>query len=563
MKRKLIIQYSLVMTLAVMLFIALAALLARNNLSNLTERHLRNYLEVVSNQYESYQQGNELVTSYQVIEADIRITVIDPLGNVMSDSSGNLSENHLSRPEFQNLDSIYVRHSTTLNKTMMYIARGMDDGGYLRVAIPSANILPFLNDFILFSIIIGFSIILLSSFLISVATDRTLKPLKETVSALNAVVRGEYVEKLPLEQSHELNQIINNINTISKLTANTINELNTEKQKLDFILNRMDQGLCVLNSEKNVVLVNRFIENLFHYSEPTHYQKDYRYLFLDHSIHQAVNYADDYEEGYISYLSFKDRFYSLSVNKILTSWSNLGIYLLVFNDITSMKQLETLKRDFFVNASHELKSPLTSIIGASELITSNLVSSPEDIKDLSERILLEAKRMSFLVQDMLDLSKYENSIITKNETNVDLVRLINDIKDHLAPVAKQKNIEIITHLEPISYVVDYEHMVQLIRNLMDNAIQYGKENGHVTVKLYQLGSAINLEVIDDGIGIPKAEQSRVFERFYRVDKARSKKTGGTGLGLAIVKHICAIYHATILLESEVNVGTKVLVTFNN
>lgn len=551
------------MTFAVVLFVALAALLSRNNLNNLTERHLKNYLEVVSEQYVTYQEGTDLVSDFQTIEADIRITIIDPLGNVIADSAGNLTENHLSRPEFQNLETIFIRHSATTNKTMMYIARNMDDGGYLRVAIPQANILPFLNDFILFSILIGFSIILLSAFLINIATDRTLRPLKETVASLNSVAKGEYTERLPLEQSQELNQIINDINTISKLISNTISELNTEKQKLDFILNRMDQGLCVLDAEKIVVLVNRFIENLFHYSETTHYLKDYRYLFLDHAIHLAVEKADEYDEGYLSYISINDCYYSLSVNKVQTAWSHLGMYLLVFNDITALKQIETLKRDFFVNASHELKSPLTSIIGASELITSDLVSSNEEIKDLSQRILQEANRMSNLVQDMLNLSKYENNIITKNETSVDLAQLINDIKINLEPIAKQKNIELITHLENIIYIADYEHMMQLIRNLMDNAIQYGKENGHVTVNLYQLGSTIKIEVIDDGIGIPKEDQTRVFERFYRVDKARSKKTGGTGLGLAIVKHICAVYHATISLESEVNLGTKIVITFNS
>ncbi len=561
MKRKLIIQYSLIMTFAVVLFIVLAALLTRNNLNNVTKHHLENYLEAVSLNYDTYQNGSDLVTQYQTIEADIRITVLDPIGNVVSDSSGSPLDNHLSRPEFQDLGTIYIRHSDTLNKTLMYVARQMDDDGYLRVAIPLANILPFINDFILFSILIGIAIIVLTAFLVKIATDRTLKPLKETVASLNAVAKGEYVERLPLEQSEELNQIINDINDISKMIATNINDLNSEKQKIDFVLNRMDQGLCVLNSEKKVVLVNRFVENLFQYSAEAHNHKDFHYLFRDKVIHQVIEESDGTEEGLLVYLNINDRHYSLTVNKMSASWNNVGLYLMVFNDITSMKQIETLKRDFFVNASHELKSPLTSIMGASELIAANLVSNPDEIKDLTGRILQEAQRMSNLVQDMLNLSKYENNILSKNETSVDLSMVVNEVKANLEPLANQKNIEIIMHLEPITITADYEHMVQLIRNLMDNAIQYGVNHGHVTVKLYRLGPSIKLEVIDDGIGIPKIDQSRVFERFYRVDKARSKKTGGTGLGLAIVKHICAMYHANITLESEVNVGTKIMVTF--
>ena len=561
MKRKLIIQYSLIMTFAVILFIILAALLTRNNLNNITKHHLENYLEAVSINYDTYQNADELVDMYQMIEADVRITVLDPIGNVISDSAGSPLDNHLSRPEFQDLGTIYVRHSDTLNKTLMYIASEMDDGGYLRVAIPLANILPFINDFILFSFLIGVAIIVLTAFLIKVATDRTLKPLKDTVASLNAVAKGEYVERLPLENSEELNQIINDINDISKLIATNINELNSEKQKIDFILNRMDQGLCVLNSDKKVVLVNRFVENLFRYSVDLHHDKDYHYLFRDQFIHQAIEDADLASEGLLIYLSMDNRYYSLSINKMSATWNNVGLYLMVFNDITSMKQIETLKKDFFVNASHELKSPLTSIMGASELITSNLVSNPDEIKDLTGRILQEAQRMSNLVQDMLNLSKYENNIISKKETIVDLSMVVTDVKTNLSSLANQKNIEIITYLEPITILADYEHMVQLVRNLMDNAIQYGVEHGHVTVKLYHLGSQINLEVSDDGIGIPKEDQSRVFERFYRVDKARSKKTGGTGLGLAIVKHICAMYHAQISLESQLNIGTKISISF--
>jgi len=380
MKRKLIIQYSLIMTFAVVLFIILAALLTRNNLNNITKHHLENYLEAVSLNYDTYQAGDDLVAQYQTIEADIRITVLDPIGNVIADSSGNPLDNHLSHPEFQNLETIYIRHSDTLNKTLMYIARGMDDGGYLRVAIPLANILPFINDFILFSILIGIAIIALTAVLVKIATDRTLKPLKDTVASLNAVAKGEYVERLPLEQSEELNQIINDINDISKMIAININDLNSEKQKVDFILNRMDQGLCVLNSEKKVVLVNRFVENLFQYSTEKHYQKDFHYLYRDKAIHQVIEEADTTEEGLLAYLNMNNRHYSLTVNKMSASWNNVGLYLLVFNDITSMKQIETLKRDFFVNASHELKSPLTSIIGASELIATNLVSNPDGVK---------------------------------------------------------------------------------------------------------------------------------------------------------------------------------------
>jgi two-component system phosphate regulon sensor histidine kinase PhoR len=548
------------MIFAIILFAIGASIIASHNLNNVTEHNLEQYLDIVSDDYTSYLDTITLLQNYADYDQTLRITVLDPSGVVVADSILISTENHLLRPEIVNIGEAFIRYSETLNKRMMYMAMEMDDGGYLRVAIPTSSFIPFLNDFIGLSIVIGTLIIIGAYFLVGIATNKTLAPLRETVSSLSAVAKGEYIERLPLEQSEELNQIINDINDISRMIATNINELNIEKQKIDFILNHMEQGLCVLDANLRVVLVNRFVENLFQFKPDLNLNKDYLYLFRNPVVQKIITDISSNEEGLLAFFSENDREYSVSASKTKTSWSHTELLLLIFSDITAMKQIETLKRDFFVNASHELKSPLTSIIGASELISSNIVSKPEEIKDLADRVLQEAKRMNNLVGDMLSLSKYENPLLSKNEVLVEFDTLIKEVSASLESQAFSKKIELITYLEPVSLMADYEHLTQLVRNLMDNAIQYGVENGHVTVKLYQLGEDIRLEVIDDGIGIPKEYQTRVFERFYRVDKARSKKTGGTGLGLAIVKHICAIYRAQISLESEPNKGTKIQIT---
>ncbi len=560
MKRKIILNYTLIMIFAIILFAIGASIIASHNLNNVTEHNLEQYLDIVSDDYTSYLDTITLLQNYADYDQTLRITVLDPSGVVVADSILISTENHLLRPEIVNIGEAFIRYSETLNKRMMYMAMEMDDGGYLRVAIPTSSFIPFLNDFIGLSIVIGTLIIIGAYFLVGIATNKTLAPLRETVSSLSAVAKGEYIERLPLEQSEELNQIINDINDISRMIATNINELNIEKQKIDFILNHMEQGLCVLDANLRVVLVNRFVENLFQFKPDLNLNKDYLYLFRNPVVQKIITDISSNEEGLLAFFSENDREYSVSASKTKTSWSHTELLLLIFSDITAMKQIETLKRDFFVNASHELKSPLTSIIGASELISSNIVSKPEEIKDLADRVLQEAKRMNNLVGDMLSLSKYENPLLSKNEVLVEFDTLIKEVSASLESQAFSKKIELITYLEPVSLMADYEHLTQLVRNLMDNAIQYGVENGHVTVKLYQLGEDIRLEVIDDGIGIPKEYQTRVFERFYRVDKARSKKTGGTGLGLAIVKHICAIYRAQISLESEPNKGTKIQIT---
>ena len=560
MKRKISLQYSFIVVMAIIIFSVGASLIARINLNRVTEHHLELYLNMIENDYVSYDTGTQLVQKYTSINQDVRITILNPTGTVVADTNITPEDNHLSRPEFVDLGTAYIRYSDTLDKKMMYIAEEMDDGGYLRVAISISSILPFLSDFILFSIIIGIIIIIAAAFLISMTTNKALAPLKETVQSLHAVARGEYLEKMPLEQSEEMNQIINDINAISRMISENISLLNVEKRKLEFILNRMDQGLCVLDSKQNVILVNQFVESLFQYRTELNLNKAYLYLFRNPIIQKIIEDLRSGEENLVSFFTENDRFYSVSANRMTASWEKKEMTLLIFNDITAMRQIETLKRDFFINASHELKSPLTSIIGSSELISSKIVTKPEEITDLANRILQEANRMNNLVIDMLNLSKYENNLLSRADVEVDLSVVVQDVLKSLEPLALSKHIELISHLEAVTLQADYEHMTQLVRNLTDNAIQYGVENGHVTVKLYSLGNHIRLEVIDDGIGIPKADQSRVFERFYRVDKARSKKTGGTGLGLSIVKHICAMYHAQISLESEPNKGTTITIT---
>ncbi len=560
MKRKISLQYSLIVIIAIIAFSVGATLIARNNINRVTEHHLEYYLSIIENDYSSFDNGTVLVQKYSTVIQDVRITILNPEGMVVADTNITPDDNHLTRPEFVDLGTPYIRYSETLDKKMMYLAEEMPDGGYLRVAISISSILPFLNDFILFAIFIGTLIIILAVFLITLTTNKALAPLKETVQSLNAVAQGEYIEKLPLEQSEEMNSIINDINDISRMISSNINLLNIEKRKLEFILNRMDQGLCVLDSEQNVIMVNQFVEGLFQYRTELNLNKAYLYLFRNPVIQKIIEDLRSGEENLVSFFSENDRFYSVSANKMIASWEKKEMTLLIFNDITAMKQLETLKRDFFINASHELKSPLTSIIGSSELISSKIVQNPDEITDLASRILQEANRMNNLVIDMLNLSKYENNLLSRADVEVDLSLIVQDVFKSLEPLAQSKHIELISYLEPVIFRADYEHMTQLVRNLTDNAIQYGVENGHVTVKLYTLGDKIRLEVIDDGIGIPKADQSRVFERFYRVDKARSKKTGGTGLGLSIVKHICAMYHAQIALESELNKGTTITIT---
>lgn len=215
-----------------------------------------------------------------------------------------------------------------------------------------------------------------------------------------------------------------------------------------------------------------------------------------------------------------------------------------------------MKREFFANASHELKSPLTSIIGYQQMIYEGIIDDEISIMEATQKTIKEASRMNKIIIDMLELSKLESEIEVKKEI-VKINQIVQDILNNYQSEIGSKKINIFSNIIDMNLNMNLNHAIELIRNLIDNAIKYNKENGIIRIILNNQLFSIE----DTGIGIPLEDQIRVFERFYRVDKGKSKEVGGTGLGLAIVKHICSIYKFELKLESKINLGTKITVFF--
>jgi two-component system phosphate regulon sensor histidine kinase PhoR len=262
-------------------------------------------------------------------------------------------------------------------------------------------------------------------------------------------------------------------------------------------------------------------------------------------------------------LHIKDGYYSVSISYLEKNWLNQPSVILLFTDITAIKNIENLKKDFFDNASHELKSPLTSIIGSSDIILQGMAKDDKMILDLASRISEEAKRMNNLVMDMLMLSRYENQTQIVVRQDIDINSILNEVTNSLVDLIKKKNANI--NIESRSYYINanYDEMFQLLKNLIENSVKYGKNEGNVNVSIKKDEKNLIINVSDNGIGIPKEDQNRIFERFYRVDKARSNSAGGTGLGLSIVKHIVMNYEGHIELESVEDKGTSITVYIPN
>lgn len=559
MKRRTILQYSILVFFALTAFVIGSALLVRNNLNKVSELHLNQYLSVVKLDYQNQLTPNQIVAKYISLSENLRITIIASDGTVLADTLADVTENHGNRPEVLEPGTVFIRYSDTLGKRMLYLANQMSNGVFVRVAIPESSLLPFLNDFVGFSILVSAVIITIAIVLIVGLVNLNIRPLKAIEMSLSSIASGGYAETLPLEKDDEVNRIVSRLNEINRLLADNLQTLSLEKQKNDFLLNQMSQGLAVLNQKGEMILLNRFLKELFHLEKTFVIHQHYLYVFRIQSLQQTIEKVYQDHEFATSFFEWERKYYSITAHYLDSAWDQLPCVLLLVNDVTQIKDVEITKRDFFANASHELKSPLTSIIGASELITAGFTKTMEDAKDLATRILQEAQRMNRLVLDMLSLSKYENIIIHRGTQMVDLVSVVEDVKHRLIMVAHEKQISIDTKLASVVLQGDYEHLYELIQNVVENSIKYGKVGGFVRVTIEKDQQSAKIEVEDNGIGIPKAEHNRVFERFYRIDKSRSQKVSGTGLGLSIVKHIVMLYQGQIHLVSEPNIGTKITI----
>lgn len=557
MKRKISFQFIIIILVSLTIFIIGASLIAKNSLNNATKLNLEKYLTIVSKDYESLNE-TEIIEKYKEIDDYLRITFIASDGVVIADSIADNLDNHLNRPEIVNPGEIYIRHSDTLKIDMMYIASELDDG-YIRVAIPTASILDFLNDFIALSIVIGFFIVLLSLATSSYLINQSLKPLQDIKVILRDINRGEFQEILPILKYDEINSLVKEINEINETISKNIASLKSEKMKSDFLLNHMNQGICVLNEDAKIVLLNDYLKNLYNFNIDYNINKDYRYLFRDEKIQEAIKKVYEKKTDYLFNVELDDNHYAVSIIYSDKDYSDNASVILIYSDITASKNIEKLKRDFFVNASHELKSPLTTIIGSSDLIANGIVTDEATRKDLIERIGSEAKRMNNLVMDMLVLSEQENKNTKKEKQVINIKRTVEEVINNLAIIAEKKDLQIITNVVDANIYINSEEIYQLIKNILENALKYSKNNGKVWIEISYDSDNLLITIKDNGIGIPKQDLTRVFERFYRVDKARSNSIGGTGLGLSIVKHIVMNYNGSIELNSEEDEGTEVKV----
>ncbi len=490
-------------------------------------------------------------------DAKERITLITSSGKVLFDNKAiaDKMENHLSRKEVKEaLDSgegYAVRRSETLGSKSCYYALKLKNGNILRISDDSLTVWTVLINLLPAICAIAIMTLVLSSVLAAVISKKILKPLN-SIDLENPDAQNVYDELIPF---------INKINMQNRKIDRQIARLTRSRREFDIITENMSEGLVLTDIKGNILTHNKGIEKFFGVGEDIN-GKNILTLNRSEVFREIFSDITEKRRGE-DILSLNGRYYDMTANPVYDEDGTPCGAVILAVDITEKEKREKLRREFTANVSHELKTPLTSISGISDMLMNGIVA-PEDIKGFAGDINKESARLITLVNDIIKLSELdEGAYSTETDEKVDLLKTAAVVKERLEAIAAKKNVKIAVTGEDTEITGGESLVFEMLYNLCDNAVKYNKENGNVTVSVGTSEGAPFVTVKDTGIGIPPEYTDRIFERFFRVDKSRSKESGGTGLGLSIVKHIAMSLGADIRVESTVGKGTEITVTFNN
>ncbi len=481
-----------------------------------------------------------------------RFTVVDTDGTVLYDTQANAStmENHAEREEiieaFQNGTGSSARNSSTLTEMTFYEAVRLENGVVLRISVSQLTV----GALILGMLPAIIAIMIVAAVVAAILSRVMAKKITEPLMKLDL--------ENPSENStyEELTPILTKLHKQRKQIKLQMEILRRQSDEFEQIVSSMNEGLVLLDEYGMVMSMNTVARKIFAVKEDV---KGREFLSIDRTgkMRKAIrNALDGKHSEYAEQRQGNE--YQFTVNAIESDGKNLGVVIFVF-DITDRAFAERNRQEFTANVSHELKTPLHSIIGSAELLENGLVK-PEDTIRFVSNIRKEAARLINLINDIIRLSQLDENQEPATET-VDLEEVAEEVVDVLTIAAAKKNVELIIEGKSCKIFGVRRYIYEIIYNLCDNAIRYNVDGGKVTITLDKENSRTMLSVKDTGIGIAPEHQSRIFERFYRVDKSHSKETGGTGLGLSIVKHAVQYHSGKVTLDSEVGKGTTVTIVF--
>ena len=497
------------------------------------------------------QQGVDYLKNIK--DKSARITYIDQDGTVLFDNEADVSEmkNHSDRTEFQKAEKYGAgessRYSDTLSEKTIYYALRLKDGTVLRVSGTQDSVLALVENLIFPLCGLLCLMLILSGIMASAISKRIVKPINEL--DLESPEENRIYE--------ELSPLLSKIHRQNREIQNQLELAKQQQEEFALITENMQEGLIVIDKYTMILSANSSAWNLFHMDRVCQGESVYcldREEEFRHAIEQVL--SGEHTELVLK-LNGSD--IQLIANPVIRDKKTEGAVVLLVN-VTEKLERESLRREFSANVSHELKTPLTSISGFAEIMQGGLVKN-EDIPKFAGRIYKESQRLLQLVEDVIQISQLDEEKTSYVWEPVDVYQVCKNAFESLKEKAKRLNVHLYICGERMKMEAVRTLLEEAIYNVCDNAIKYTRNDGSVSVFLTQTAQEIQIVVKDTGVGIPKEDQNRVFERFYRVDKSHSKEIGGTGLGLSIVKHAVGALKGSVILRSEEGNGTEICMKF--
>jgi two-component system, OmpR family, phosphate regulon sensor histidine kinase PhoR len=506
--------------------------------------------------------------------AGVRITLVDAKGKVLADSSVATAdevakiENHRTRPEIaaalKTGSGSTERASATTGDETRYYAERIDSAGsvrgVLRVSLPTANIetqLAALRQLLINWAAAVIGALLLATYIIARNVVQPVVALRDTATAIAA---GDYAQRAFVPSNDELGQLGEALNRLSSELGSQLTELRRSGQRQSTVLGGMVEGVVAVDERQRVLFANTAAGKLFDFLPPKAEGRPVLELIRNHDLQRVLSQA---------LAEVAPKWTELEWGKLLLTAQVTPLpgipcpgAVVVLHNITELRRLEGMRRDFIANVSHELKTPLSSIKAYAETLLNGALRDEENNVRFLERINEQADRLNLLIQDMLSLARIESDQQTFEIARVGVVDAVAACFDQHQSAADAKSITLITTppVEALFVRADAEGLREILSNLIDNAIKYTAPEGRVEVRWRRDADRVWIDVVDNGLGIPADQMDRVFERFYRVDKARSRELGGTGLGLAIVKHLAQSFGGDVAVSATPGGGSTFAVS---
>ncbi len=509
-------------------------------------------------------------------DIDARITVIDSKGDVVADTKKDPEklDNHMNRPEVTDIlkkgesVGISIRESDSLGYSMLYVAvpvkhQGKTDG-VLRISISlesvDAAVAKLWGNL---ALIFGIALVIIAAISVFIARKIT-RPVREIIEVSTDLANHKYDSRIHGKISGELQDLSISVNTLAESLETQMFEIKQNEQRLNAIVQNLVSGVMLINVDKQVIMTNRTMYQILGETEIT--GKPFYEVIKSFALSQLIEATFEtktiQQKEIILYFP-REMILGASVSPILGENGEITGIILLLHDITQIRHLENVRSEFVTNVSHELKTPVTALKGFAETLLDGAMYDEVLLKKFLTIIKEESDRLHRLIMDILALSRIEQNPVAENVELVDVDEVIEQSARTIFEMATEKNIRVTIPEKTSASVMietDRDKLQQIVINLLSNAINYTPVDGKVEVKLIEQEAEVIIEVTDNGIGIPAKDIDRVFERFYRVDKARSRHSGGTGLGLSIVKHLVENCGGRIEVESQEEVGSTFRVT---